>query len=62
MTTWNCMKRLRLAADQREIILGPLTLAVPTVKAKERTMEVLMVPTSHDRLGDTGRKTGFWWP
>src|SRR5205085_7202240 len=26
----------------------------------ERTMKILMVLTSHDRLGDTGRKTGFW--
>src|SRR4249919_1532499 len=23
-------------------------------------MKVLMVLTSHDRLGDTGHKTGFW--
>ena len=23
-------------------------------------MRVLMVLTSHDRLGDTGEKTGFW--
>ena len=23
-------------------------------------MKVLMVLTSHDKLGDTGRKTGFW--
>jgi putative intracellular protease/amidase len=23
-------------------------------------MKVLMVLTSHDRLGNTGRKTGFW--
>ena len=23
-------------------------------------MKVLIVLTSHDRLGDTGRKTGFW--
>lgn len=23
-------------------------------------MKILMVMTSHDRLGDTGRKTGFW--
>jgi putative intracellular protease/amidase len=28
--------------------------------AKERTVKILMVLTSHDRLGDTGRKTGFW--
>src|SRR5262245_45893576 len=29
-------------------------------RAKERMMKVLMVLTSHDRLGNTGRKTGFW--
>jgi hypothetical protein len=23
-------------------------------------MKVLMVLTTHDRLGNTGRKTGFW--
>ena len=23
-------------------------------------MKIVMVLTSHDRLGDTGRKTGFW--
>src|SRR3954452_15815013 len=23
-------------------------------------MKILMVLTSHDKLGDTGRKTGFW--
>jgi putative intracellular protease/amidase len=27
---------------------------------KEMTMKVLMVLTSHDTLGDTGKKTGFW--
>jgi len=26
----------------------------------ESTMKILMVLTSHDQLGDTGRKTGFW--
>jgi putative intracellular protease/amidase len=26
----------------------------------ERVMKVLMVLTSHDQLGNTGRKTGFW--
>src|SRR5580693_8597797 len=30
------------------------------MSSKERTMKVLMVLTSHDQLGDTGRKTGFW--
>src|SRR5512144_3002366 len=27
---------------------------------KERVMKILMVITSHDKLGNTGRKTGFW--
>jgi putative intracellular protease/amidase len=29
-------------------------------QGKERIMKVLMVLTSHDQLGNTGRKTGFW--
>jgi putative intracellular protease/amidase len=29
-------------------------------QTKEKVMKVLMVITSHDRLGNTGRKTGFW--
>src|ERR1700761_912295 len=29
-------------------------------KTKEIVMKVLMVITSHDQLGNTGRKTGFW--
>ena len=33
--------------------LGPLAQL-------EQTMKILMVLTSHDQLGDTGRKTGFW--
>jgi putative intracellular protease/amidase len=28
--------------------------------AREITMKVLIVLTSHDQLGNTGRKTGFW--
>lgn len=27
---------------------------------KEKNMKVLFVLTSHDKLGDTGKKTGFW--
>jgi putative intracellular protease/amidase len=27
---------------------------------REAAMKILMVLTSHDRLGDTGKKTGFW--
>jgi putative intracellular protease/amidase len=29
-------------------------------KRKEKFMKILMVLTSHDKLGNTGRKTGFW--
>jgi len=29
-------------------------------KRKEVGMTILMVLTSHDMLGNTGRKTGFW--
>jgi putative intracellular protease/amidase len=29
-------------------------------KTEETVMKVLMVITSHDQLGNTGRKTGFW--
>src|ERR1700755_108091 len=28
--------------------------------AESRAMKILMVLTSHDQLGNTGRKTGFW--
>jgi putative intracellular protease/amidase len=33
---------------------------VGDLKQKELDMKVLIVLTSHDRLGDTGKKTGFW--
>jgi putative intracellular protease/amidase len=31
-----------------------------SAKQQEQIMKVLMVITSHDQLGNTGRKTGFW--
>src|ERR1700761_4821078 len=31
-----------------------------TNRGREFPMKVLMVLTSHDALGNTGRKTGFW--
>src|SRR5271166_1154385 len=36
----------------------PAYSRVPT--RKDQPMKVLMVLTSHDRLGNTGEKTGFW--
>jgi putative intracellular protease/amidase len=32
----------------------------PNLNDKEPPMNILMVLTSHDQLGDTGKKTGFW--
>lgn len=34
--------------------------AKPDLTLHRTDMNILMVLTSHDRLGDTGRKTGFW--
>ncbi|WP_452224448.1 type 1 glutamine amidotransferase domain-containing protein [Lacinutrix chionoecetis] len=31
-----------------------------TALKKDKTMNILFVLTSHDKLGDTGEKTGFW--
>jgi putative intracellular protease/amidase len=30
------------------------------MRVAEDNMRILMVLTSHDRLGDTGKKTGLW--
>src|SRR6202008_4578471 len=30
------------------------------INKKRKTMKIVMVITSHDQLGNTGRKTGFW--
>ncbi|EGF31813.1 ThiJ/PfpI family protein, partial [Oxalobacteraceae bacterium IMCC9480] len=32
----------------------------PTSPIERLAMHILMVLTSHDKLGDTGNKTGFW--
>jgi len=34
--------------------------AIPQPFAQRIAMNILMVLTSHDRLGNTGKKTGFW--
>ena len=38
----------------------PAHMPEPTRSKAKRAMNILMVLTSHDRLGDTGKKTGFW--
>ena len=44
--------------DPRRLARPPMSLF--SDYGKERIMKVLMVLTSHDQLGNTGRKTGFW--
>src|SRR6187431_808854 len=34
--------------------------SIATLHVREHPMQILMVLTSHDQLGDTGKKTGFW--
>ena len=36
------------------------TAATETNNKTEKQMNILFVLTSHDKLGDTGKKTGFW--
>jgi putative intracellular protease/amidase len=40
--------------------LRPDSIGKWMAKEKENQMKILMVLTSHDVLGNTGRKTGFW--
>src|ERR1700685_3734498 len=35
-------------------------MRIRITRAKECVIKVLMLLTSHDQLGNTGRKTGFW--
>src|SRR5262249_17932416 len=46
--------------DARALALPISAVKIAPERLKEPTMKVLMVLTSHDQLGDTGRKTGFW--
>jgi putative intracellular protease/amidase len=50
-----------VSAEKRIFVPVPAAHNVkPVGKAKESTMKILMVVTSHDKLGNTGKKTGFW--
>src|SRR6202789_2974807 len=44
---------------EREQSLNAVAVELNT-KQRRTNMKILMVLTSHDILGDTGRKTGFW--
>lgn len=45
--------------DTKKVSSEKASEAKTTIK-KEKEMKVLFVLTSHDKLGDTGKKTGFW--
>ena len=46
--------------DQTKETPSKSVLEEKTETKKEKEMNVLFVLTSHDKLGDTGKKTGFW--
>ena len=53
ITAFNCNN------SQKESPSENVSEAIKEFK-KQHTMNVLFVLTSHDQLGDTGKKTGFW--
>ena len=50
------MKKTTLFA----LILLTINGITATAQNKEKSKKVLFVVTSHDKLGNTGEKTGFW--
>jgi len=45
--------------SKKETTIDKVSEVKTTIK-KEKKMNILFVLTSHDKLGDTGKKTGFW--
>jgi len=41
-------------------VVDPVQFKICNTDVKETQMKIVMVLTSHDQLGDTGLKTGFW--
>jgi len=66
------MKRLKIVAlmltvitvssckDKKKETTSEKVSEEKTELQKEKQMKILFVLTSHDKLGDTGKKTGFW--
>jgi hypothetical protein len=66
------MKRLKIVAlvltviatssckDTKQETSSEIASEEKTQLKKEKDMKILFVLTSHDQLGDTGKKTGFW--
>src|ERR1700743_1813401 len=53
-------KDCKVRRSHRSISVWCMVALHSVTASKEIAMKVLMVITSHDQLGDTGRKTGFW--
>src|SRR5690606_17009768 len=52
---------LQRSNDLRALsITQSLQLASPSSFQRRYFMKILMILTSHDQLGNTGKKTGFW--
>lgn len=50
------MKKIAITLVALFLLVGSIVHA----QGKNKTMKILIVLTSHDKLGDTGHKTGFW--
>ena len=50
------MKKIAITLMALFLLVGSVIHA----QVKNRKMKILIVLTSHDKLGDTGHKTGFW--
>lgn len=48
------------SCDNRKSNISSESISEELTTKKEKEMNVLFVLTSHDKLGDTGKKTGFW--
>ena len=52
--------RAELVGSAPAIILAAAAALTNNILLENKIMKVVMILTSHDQLGDTGRKTGFW--
>ena len=54
------MKIAKIIALTLTIVTASSCKKVEITTKKDKKMNILFVVTSHDKLGDTGKKTGFW--
>src|SRR5204862_7289035 len=51
---------VRLHDFWSDLVMSSESIGLRTTNNRRKNMKILMVLTSHDVLGNTGRKTGFW--